>query len=92
MNGSAGLALLQSHYINSVSLVYCGVWRGPAEDREGTDDISRGTTCVRRFVLCFFINRLPAEVLSAYSCTLLNKAWTLTFGVQSPSQNVTPMD
>lgn len=35
---------------------------------------------------------LPAEVLSACSCTLLNKVWTLTSGVQLPSQNEAPLD
>lgn len=34
----------------------------------------------------------PTEALSACSCSLLNKAWTLTFGVQLPSQNKAPMD
>lgn len=35
---------------------------------------------------------LPAEVLSAYSCTPLNKAWTLTFGAQLPNQDEAPME
>lgn len=41
--------------------------------------------------ICFLYQQtLPAEVLSACSCTLLNKVWTLTFGVQLANQNGAP--
>lgn len=54
------------------------------------------TACVhvRWFVLMHLKiqQALPTEALSACSCSLLNKAWTLTFGVQLPNQNRAPMD
>lgn len=100
MNGSLRLALLQSHYINSVSLVCRRVWRGPAvasaaEPSSAQTRAGRSKTCVCICVVFLYQQTLPAEVLSAYSRTLLNKAWTLTFGVQSPMdwtlcQTVTP--